>query len=190
MCGEEAIMHGGRVQGPAGSVSAPKPLVMMRQGGAFQSPFNPMVNISTLTPGGGEEGTPHFTVTGPTVFGGCSELCCKSTFPVRNVKGEEAATITKMPPRNCCGCLDEIATDVDTYKVEFSEGTSPEDKAAILSTAILTDYMFFEGDDGICKSKPNGDVVCTFFLCYCCGATCPCCITVNSKNGGADRGGK
>ena len=25
-----------------------------------------------------------------------------------------------MPPKNCCGCLDEIATDVDTYKVEIS----------------------------------------------------------------------
>ena len=66
-CSEEAIMHGGRVIGPAGNVAAPKPLVMMRQGQAFESPFNPKVNISTL--GGSEESKPHFSVTGPFVFG-------------------------------------------------------------------------------------------------------------------------
>jgi hypothetical protein len=52
----------------------------------------------------------------------------RSSFPVTNNKGENAGTITKMPPKNFCGCLDEIATDSDTYEVEFNEGTCPEDK--------------------------------------------------------------
>mmetsp|Transcript_19408 Transcript_19408/g.40513 ORF Transcript_19408/g.40513 Transcript_19408/m.40513 type:complete len:396 (-) Transcript_19408:285-1472(-) len=184
-CGEEVTLHGGRVKGPAGNVEAPAPMAMMRQGSAFESPFNPKIEIKpAVQQVGGEDVT--LSITGPTFFGGCSELCCRSSFPVTNSKGENAGQITKMPPRNFCSCLDEIATDSDTYIVDFSEGSCPEDKAAILASAILADYMFFEGDSGMCRRDPvrPSKIKCTLIECYCCGCVCPFNLELDNSGGG------
>ncbi|GMH58478.1 hypothetical protein TrRE_jg1337 [Triparma retinervis] len=190
-CTEEATLHGGRVEGPAGNVKAPAPMAMMRQALASESPFNPKINITpAVTQVGGEDVS--MSVTGPTFFGGCSELCCRSSFPVVNSKGEPAGVITKLPPRNCCSFLDEIATDADTYQIEYESGTCPEDKAAILASAILADYMFFEGDNGMCRRdplKPNGAFKCTLFMCYCCGVSAPCNLSAGGGEGGGGGGG-
>mmetsp|Transcript_20218 Transcript_20218/g.37723 ORF Transcript_20218/g.37723 Transcript_20218/m.37723 type:complete len:320 (-) Transcript_20218:174-1133(-) len=182
MCQEEAIMHGGKVEGTPGNISAPNPLVMMRQASAAESPFNPKINVNPMDADGKESKT-GMSLTGPQFFGGCSELCCKSTFPVRYADNNVAGEVVKLPPRNFCGCLAEMATDMDTYKVDFNPGLSAEDKAAILSSAILADYMFFEGDEGMCRRKPNGETVCTLCQCYCLGCILPCNLKAPKKGG-------
>ena len=68
-------------------------------------------------------------VEGPTVFGGCAELCCSHPFSVSAMRPEQLhepikaptsspasiARITKRRPRSLGGMLRELATDADAY---------------------------------------------------------------------------
>ena len=94
--------------------------------------------------------------------------------------------MVKQPPKSMSGVAREALTDADTYTLEFNgPSVSAQQKALLLSTLILTDYMFFEQDNGICACE-NGALRITLCEVYCCGSVCPCNIVIRADNlGGA-----
>ena len=163
--------------------------------------FTPTVNVFSRTqPGGGPEAfAPLFKVEGPCIFGGCSELCCSSTFQVSGMskpdqidqalKLGDVAIIKKTKPKGMCDCVREAFSDSDHFTVTFREGIglTPQQKASMMGALILSDYMFFEKDGGMCSSTRNGDVKITVFECFCCGTTQPCNVYIPARSlaGGA-----
>ena len=110
-------------------------------------PGNPATLEEALTTGF----EPMAKVEGPTIFGGCSELCCNSTFHVSSLGKEQLDTkiqtgdlgaITKTKPRGMCALAREAFTDSDTFDVDYKEGTglTPQQKAAMMGALVLTDY--------------------------------------------------
>ena len=113
----------------------------------------PSVNIFSRTTAGDQESgfVPLAKVEGPMCFGGCSELCVDSTFKVSSLTSEELdakigkadlAKITKKRPKGPCACGKELFTDSDTFTVQYVQGVglTPQQKAAMMGSMILTDY--------------------------------------------------
>jgi hypothetical protein len=166
-CTDEMRMHRGNLQGSPGELGDANVMFTMRQAPAMESMFQPKINV--FAQGSSE---PRISLTGPTFFGGCSELCCDSNFPVESPDGKDKGHMAKLAPRGFCDCLKECATDSDNFGVWFNENTAPDEKAAILSSAFLTDYMLFERDTGKCRDT-GSNIECTLCLMYCCGCLCP-----------------
>lgn len=156
----------------------------------------PSVNLFNRMSAGDKETAfvPLAKVEGPMCFGGCSELCVDSTFQVSSMKPEELDTkiktgdlarITKVRPRGVCSCAKEMFTDSDTFTVQYAEGVglTPQQKAAMMGSLILTDYMFFEQDQGMCTVE-GSKIKITLFECYCCGALCPATLQFDASNSG------
>lgn len=160
--------------------------------------LTPSINLMQRTTRGLDSSSsfkPVAKVEGPCIFGGCSELCCKSEFQVSTLlesqdpddklKIGDLAKITKMKPRSCSGCAREMFTDSDHFMLEYKQGVglTPQQKAAMMGTVLLMDYMLFEQDNGMLECKRNKLYI-TLFDCYCCGVTLPCQIVVDGNNGG------
>ncbi|KAH8048552.1 hypothetical protein JL720_15825 [Aureococcus anophagefferens] len=186
-CTEEIVLHEGKVEGKPGELDTGKALAYIRQpmqccaaGGC-----TPTLDISE--PGDGS--VPHAQVTGPTCFGGCSELCCENHFDYTTVGGAAASgTITHLRPRGCCETCKAACTDSDNYGVEFGPSATPADKANMIAASIVVDYMFFEIDQGMCHyDAGNQQIVITCFLCFCYGCLIPCNCYIPTKADGARR---
>lgn len=133
-------------------------------------------------------------VKGPTIFGGCSELCCDQRFGVKRVNKDgsvsydigDIATITKMKPKSFSGALREMLTDSDLYELEVHDTSlTPQQRATLIGTLLLMDYMFFERDIDMCGIDGQGRMYINICNCYCCGQVCPCQL----KGGGSGGGG-
>lgn len=123
---------------------------------------------------------------GPFCFGGCSELCCESEFPVSRphsgLKLGDVAIIKKLAPKSCEDVCGECFGDADRYYIEFKDKSlTPQQKATLLGTLMLTDFMFFEQDNGMCQCRDRSLKI-TCFMCYCSGCLCPCNIVLSGKN--------
>ena len=139
---------------------------------------------------------PLAKIEGPTIFGGCSELCCDAFFQVsRMEEGQEEealktgdlATITKTRPRGAIACAREIMSDSDHFLVKYEEGVglTPQQKASMMGIVLLSDYMFFEHDQAMLECDDNSLKV-TFLNCYCCGSNVPCKVGLQKSGGGGD----
>jgi len=184
-CADAIKVYEGRVEGePGDMLGAPEPLVMIKQpicGGGF----TPTLNVF---PKGQEEADFSHQITGPTCFGGCSELCCKSSFEYKSADGQDVGKIVHMTPGDIGEVCEAICTDVDKFELQFTQAATPQDKATALASSLLVDYMFFEMDNGMVKCKDGGlEFTCCFM--YCCGALCPCKISCGGKKPG-EEGGK
>jgi hypothetical protein len=136
---------------------------------------------------------PLAKVEGPCIFGGCSELCCPSSFPVSSMQPDQLNTqlktgdlaeITKKAPQGLAQAAREALTDSDTYTLQFKDNKlAPQQKAMMLSSLVLVDYMFFEQDNGMCSCE-NNKLKITLFECYCLGCLCPCNIVLDGNSGG------
>ena len=114
-------------------------------------------------------------MTGPQCFGGCSELCKESRFNATGTDNNHKGYVVKEVPRTCMEVLREICTDKDSYRVVFNEGVSAKEKAALLTGALLIDFMYFERDNGACSCVGGQDCLCiNCCYCYCMGCLCPC----------------
>lgn len=131
-------------------------------------------------------------VKGPTCFGGCTELCCDQPFNVKRVNKDgnvsveygDIATITKRKPSSMTGALREMLTDSDTYTLSVHDpSVPPQQRATLIGTLLLMDYMFFERDIDMC-GVDNGKFYVNICNCYMCGCVCPCQLKQGGGGGG------
>lgn len=142
-----------------------------------------------------QDNIPVAMITGPSVFGGCYELCADFDYTISSINpatGElggqigDIAIIKKKKPEGCCALLTEAFTDVDNFEIAYTDSQyngDPEFKAVGLAALIYLDFMFFEFDNGLCEPSNDGGCTFTFFNCYCCGTICPCSCTVGGSSG-------
>eukprot|EP00930_Biecheleria_cincta_P067210 TRINITY_DN5364_c0_g1_i1.p1 TRINITY_DN5364_c0_g1~~TRINITY_DN5364_c0_g1_i1.p1 ORF type:complete len:404 (-),score=60.71 TRINITY_DN5364_c0_g1_i1:223-1434(-) len=179
-CADGITVYEGHVFGDAGDLTAaPEPMVMVKQpicGGGL----TPTLNVY---PKGQVEAPFSHQITGPTLFGGCSECCCKSTFEFKGANGQHAGNIVHLVPTTCDEVCDAFCTDVDKFELQFQQTATPMDKATALASAILVDFMFFEMDNGMIACK-NGKLEITCCFMYCCGSLVPCKIPLAKKGEG------
>lgn len=98
----------------------------------------------------------------------------------------EDGRIIKQKPASMKDALREMATDADLYRLDFTVGMGNAAKAALITSTLLLDYMFFERDMGVCKpTVGEGGLGCstTLFNCYCCGCVCPCTCSTGNNDG-------
>ena len=134
------------------------------------------------------------TVKGPCLFGGCLELCRSTKFsiaPAAAVGGHvvegSLGRIVKRKPTDLAGNLREAVTDADVYTLELPPAAqlSAHQKALLLGTLLLADYMYFERDGACCDA--NG---CTLCLVHCGGCLLPCTLRGSGgRSAGAGAGG-
>eukprot|EP00899_Mesostigma_viride_P006214 jgi/Mesvir1/15594/Mv26140-RA.1 len=180
-CLDGMTLHAGAVQGVPGKI------VPQRVIGKAKQPkgctFTPTVDVYD----GGSDSALG-VITGPFIFGGCSELCFSSPFKMSKpgtVKIGDMAIITKLKPKDCSGVLAEMFTDSDKYTIEFIDPSlTPQQKATILGSALLLDFMFFEMDNGMISCR-NQALTITCFNCYCAGCLWPCQCTLSNNSGGS-----
>ena len=82
-----------------------------------------------------------------------------------------SAFISPYLARSSLAALRELVTDADIYTLEFNPAArlAPQQKATMLGSLVLADYMFFERDNAPCSQ--NGCNLCAL---YCCGCVVPC----------------
>jgi len=192
------FLHAGLVDGDPGQIGARNPTCV---GYATQPTMGggtvPTINI--MDRGSTDTYRMLAKVEGPQCFGGCMELCYSSEFSVSNmnlaqldvpVKLGDMAKIVKRKPQSLEGALREMVTDADVYTLEFNPNArlTAQQKATMLASLILTDYMFFERDNAMCNCD-NG-LECNVCQMYCYGCIIPCSIKLNQQNsGGGGYGG-
>lgn len=167
-----------------GSVKAPNVVSIIRQppcGGGGLHPTLEVFQGSAIE----ESSEPVATIRGPTCFGGCSEICFSSGFDISRgrTKSMDFGRLVKRRG-NCCT---EMCTDFDQYELYFDEAATPEEKVALMNAALLTDYAWFEFDQGTCTCKcvdGRCEVWATCFVCYCCGCLWPCQMPIFCCGGG------
>lgn len=142
--------------------------------------FTPTLNIMERSGGGASSFAPLAKVEGPTCFGGCMELCYSSKFTLSSMRSAaqlnqtlklgNLGQIVKRKPNDLDGALREAVTDADVYTLSISPaaGLAPQQKATLLATLVLADYMYFEREGAMCDG--NG---CTLCLWHCNGCLCP-----------------
>lgn len=157
--------------------------------------WSPTINV--MERGRGENAWNSLAkLEGPTVFGGCIELCRSSPFtvsamgphqlevPIKAKVGDKGniALLVKRKPTDMAGALREMVTDADVYSLDINPqaGLAPQQKATMLASLLLADYMYFEKDTAMCDG--NG---CNLCVVHCCGCLCPC-----SVGGGGGRPGQ
>lgn len=129
--------------------------------------------------------------TGPTCFGGCSELCCSVPFAVHRVANGNGkvgldllsvATISKIKPKTLGAMARELPSDSDIYELEIHDPTiTPQQRATLIGTALLMDYMFFEKDMDCLKCDSQGNIVFNLFNMFCCGVLWPCTMSIPTR---------
>ena len=151
--------------------------------------LTPTVNLMSREGMGAE--TQFAVIEGPTFFGGCMDLCCRTEFSISSQAGKSGnlGIIRKKTPEGSCGMCVALCSPADTYNLDFTQGNNltPKQKAAILGEMIHLDFLFFEADQPICRLSEDGKV-CYILLCtcYCMGALCPvqCCCCNPPQGGG------
>lgn len=135
-CTDKATVYAGAVEGEAGELPAERILGVAEQPTVAQgSVFTPMIRVMDRSEK--EIGT----ISGPCLFGGCSEFCFDSSFRL----DKERALIQKVRPRDLQGALRELVTDSDMFRMQISDTTlDPTSKANLIGSMLLLDYMFFE----------------------------------------------
>lgn len=104
--------------------------------------------------------------------------CCISEFCDVRFRviydGQEAGEIRKLGATHGQGMMTELLTEADSYSMSFPEGLTTNQKAGMIASVLMTDYLFFE--DGGAFSCDPVDQSCSVKLChmYCCGCACPC----------------
>eukprot|EP00899_Mesostigma_viride_P006131 jgi/Mesvir1/15519/Mv04314-RA.1 len=178
-CLDGMTLHAGAVQGDPGKI-VPQHVI-----GRAAQPKDCCSFTPTLDVVDGAQGSAVGSLHGPCIFGGCMELCCSSKFSMSRpgtYKIGDVAIVKKLKPEGCSAICTEMCTDSDKYTIEFIDpNLTPQQKATILSSALLLDFMFFEMDNGMVACRGNSLVI-TCFVCYCCGCLYPCCCTLSGEN--------
>jgi hypothetical protein len=183
-CLDEMKLHQGYVEGDVGDI--PEQMVM----GSAKVPsmaggFTPSLEIFDK----GNESLGMFEATGtcPCLFGGMSEMCCDQNYSINGPSGE-VGKIVKKKPGDLMSAVTELMSDADTFTLELNANMTPEQKASMIGSLLLLDYMFFERDsDGWSFDPIEQKVTINLFNCYCYGCIHPCTCTCG---GGSGEGGE
>lgn len=167
-CLDEVTIHEGFIEGEAGSLLTQRPVFRAQQAPASQSMFEPVVNVYKAG-----ESIPFQQMKGPTCFGGCSEFCFPAVFSATDPSMNPKGSLIKPKPDGCCETLKACLTPFDRYEMDFDTNASGEEKGAMLASTLLTDFMYFEGDPGMCGRDDVGCFV-NLCFCYCAGCLIPC----------------
>ncbi|KAK7254090.1 phospholipid scramblase [Aureococcus anophagefferens] len=118
------------------------------------------------------EGNALASISGPTCCVGGA--CFDTTFTVWSPEGLPIGKVTKEGARDFGELVQQSLTDADNFVLNFPKDTDKKTKAAMLSSLLLLDYMFFE-DEGALACDPV-NCACKFKCCdlYCCGCLTPC----------------
>ena len=189
-CQDGMVLHAGRVEGTPGQIGKAQSIAhaQVPPGGGGLHP-----TVQIMDRGVTDIAEPYAMIRGPTLFGGCLELCTNTEFGIAKVPSEwkkgtyetlhvgDIAVITKARPKSFGGALREMLTDSDTYTLEFKDPSmTPQQKAAMLGSLFLIDLMFFERDIDMCGVNSDGKCYINFCNCYCYGCLCPCQIELQS----------
>lgn len=104
----------------------------------------------------------------------CIGAFCDSSFKYHNLNGEQTGGIkNKKADKGVCAAL---CTDADDFKLTFDPAMNEDQRATMIGTMIMLDFLHFE-DDGACKCE--GDI-CSLKICdcYCCGCKMPAKICI------------
>lgn len=140
ICTEEVIIHDGGVFGKVGHIVDSHPVAVFRQPQQCCQSKGCTPTIQVLPPND-NDALPLATITGPTCFGGCSELCFTSQFEYRTTSNE-AVRITHLLPRSCGEWCKVVCTDSDNYTIEFPENATPETRARAFASSFLIGKPF------------------------------------------------
>mmetsp|Transcript_35925 Transcript_35925/g.56051 ORF Transcript_35925/g.56051 Transcript_35925/m.56051 type:complete len:82 (+) Transcript_35925:314-559(+) len=77
--------------------------------------------------------------------------------------------------------MKEAFTDSDTYSLDFPPEMPAEEKARLMTSVLLLDYMFFERDSDMIKFE-NGKLTLVCCNLFCCGCICPCKVQCGGSN--------
>ena len=91
----------------------------------------------------------------------------------------------KKKPDDWESAAKEAAGDADMFFIDLAASVSDERTANIIATALLMDYVFFEGGNPISFDPVQGACHVNCCTCYCCGCLCPCTCTCGGDDGGA-----
>jgi len=167
-CQDEFKMYAGHIEGEPGEIAAGTPIVSCKQAPASEAMLRSRIDIRT-----GGSAAPSIYINGPPFFGGWYDLCCDTVFEMTGEGGVSVGRITKPKPANCMGLICACCFDFDRYDIRMSPELTPEQKAGVLTGAVMADYMFFERDPGPCTD--SGDAIhCNFCFFYFLGCICPC----------------
>lgn len=122
--------------------------------------LNPVVEIFD------DKDTLTGTLTGPT---GCIGAFCNSDFHYANAAGEVTGGISnKKGEKGCCASL---CSDADDFELKFDPAMNENQRATMIGTMLMLDFMHFE-DDGAFKCDGKS---CSVKCCdlYCCGCRVP-----------------
>jgi len=177
-------MFEGVIEGPKGAVRGERPIGAAKQP-ACGGCCTPSLTVYTDAPGGQMHSTMQATGTCPCFFGGMSEMCCDQHFEVRDPEGTDIGRVIKRHPRDMESAAVEFFTDADCYTLDFPESMTPAEKARLIGSLLLVDYMFFERDHDAFSCEDNQ---CMLNLCnmYCCGCICPCKIDISGREKSRD----
>ena len=185
-CQQEMWLHEGHQVGKPGELEKTNILGRAVQPTPFGGCCTPTLHIMER----GSE-TPNYKLEGPTCFGGCSEMCCETHWPISKFdsdkKAGDVAMITKETPKGLKDAAKELFGDADTYSMTMKdENMTAESKATFLASLMLMDYWFFERDSDMIACK-NGctrlEITCCLW--YCCGVLYPCKCAIEKKQGDA-----
>lgn len=192
VCAQEAFVHAGNVpvtpEAHAGKLPKDKVIGRAKVPVPFAGGLTPTIQIMDRTP----DSDVHWaSATGPTCFGGLSELCCTVPFAVKRVDKDTGkvsvdigavATISKIKPKSLGAAARELLTDSDIYELEIHDKTiTPQQRATLIGTALMMDYMFFERDLDCIGCDQNGNIVLNMFNMFCCGVLIPCTVKLGNK---------
>ena len=182
-CADRATVHAGRVEGWAGEVGTQRALLVVQQSAVCDACLHPTVSVMERAGGRFER---YASVSGPCCFGGCSELC----FDVPFVAHDGRAAIAKLHPRSLSAALRELVSDSDAYEVALRDPSwTAQQRAGLLSAALLLDYMFFERNGDAIKCE-DGARKCNCCNVYLCGCVLPCKCDCSCQRGGSGGGGE
>jgi len=192
LCANEAFVHAGSVlmtaEHPPGKLPKHNVIGRCKVPVPFGGGLTPTIQVMDRT---ATSDTHWANATGPTCFGGCSELCCSVPFAVHRVANGNGkvgldllsvATISKIKPITLGAMARELLSDSDIYELEIHDPTiTPQQRATLIGTALLMDYMFFEKDMDCLKCDSQGNIVFNLFNMFCCGVLWPCTMSIPTR---------